>query len=74
MKQLRQRYCIVGVGNTPYGKNPGLSQLAHNVMAIHEAIADAGLTTDQIDEIGDILRQSIKEVMDDLVREGVWKG
>ena len=32
------------------------------------------LTTDQIDEIGDILRQSIKEVMDDLVREGVWKG
>ncbi len=32
------------------------------------------LTTDQIDQIGDILRQSIKEVMDDLVREGVWKG
>ncbi len=51
MKQLRQRYCIVGVGNTPYGKNPGLSQLAHNVMAIHAAIADAGLTTDQIDGV-----------------------
>ena len=32
------------------------------------------LTIEQIDQIGDILRQSIKEVMDDLVREGVWKG
>ncbi len=51
VKQLRQRYCIVGVGNTPYGKNPGVSALAHNVMAIHAAIADAGLTTDQIDGV-----------------------
>jgi acetyl-CoA acetyltransferase len=51
MKQLRQRYCIVGVGNTPYGKNPGVSQLAHNVLAIRGAIEDAGLTTDQIDGV-----------------------
>ena len=51
IKQLRNRYCIVGVGNTAYGKNPGVSALAHNVRAIHAAIADAGLTTDQIDGV-----------------------
>jgi acetyl-CoA acetyltransferase len=48
---LRNRYCIVGVGNTTYGKNPGVSALAHNVRAIHAAIEDAGLTTDQVDGV-----------------------
>ena len=51
MRQLSQRYCIVGVGDTPYGKNPGLSALAHNVMAIRAAIEDAGLSVDQIDGV-----------------------
>ncbi len=51
MRQLSQRYCIVGVGDTPYGKNPGLSALAHNVIAIRAAIEDAGLSIDQIDGV-----------------------
>ena len=51
MKSLRQRYCIVGVGNTAYGKNPGISQIAHNVLAIRAALDDAGLTTDDLDGV-----------------------
>jgi acetyl-CoA acetyltransferase len=51
VRQLSQRYCIVGVGDTPYGKNPGLSALAHNVIAIRAAIEDAGLSIDQIDGV-----------------------
>lgn len=51
MKHLRQRYCIVGVGHTTYGKNPGVSQVAHNVLAIRAALEDAGLTTDDLDGV-----------------------
>ena len=51
MKNLRHRYCIVGVGNTPYGQTPGYSQLALNVMAIRAALEDAGLTTQDLDGV-----------------------
>ena len=51
LKNLRQRYCIVGVGNTAYGKNPGVSQMAHNVLAIRAALEDAGLTTADLDGV-----------------------
>ena len=51
MKDLKQRYCIVGVGHTAYGKNPGVSQIAHNVLAIRAALDDAGLTTDDVDGV-----------------------
>ncbi|MFT6579761.1 MAG: acetyl-CoA acetyltransferase [Alphaproteobacteria bacterium] len=51
MKNLSQRYCIVGVGHTAYGKNPGVSQIAHNVFAIRAALDDAGLTTDDLDGV-----------------------
>jgi 3-oxoacyl-[acyl-carrier-protein] synthase III len=51
MKNLSQRYCIVGVGNTSYGKNPGVSQIAHNVLAIRTALDDAGLTTSDLDGV-----------------------
>jgi acetyl-CoA acetyltransferase len=51
MKDLRQRYCIVGVGNTAYGKTPGLSQVALNVFAIRAALEDAGLTTADLDGV-----------------------
>jgi len=51
MKDLRQRYCIVGVGHTAYGKNPGVSQIAHNVQAIRAALDDAGLTTADVDGV-----------------------
>jgi acetyl-CoA acetyltransferase len=51
MKNLGQRYCIVGVGNTTYGKNPGVSQIAHNVLAIRAALDDAGLTANDLDGV-----------------------
>lgn len=51
MKDLRQRYCIVGVGNTAYGKTPGQSQVALNVLAIRNALEDAGLTTGDLDGV-----------------------
>ena len=31
MEPFKNKYCIVGVGNTNYGTNPGLSQVGHNV-------------------------------------------
>ncbi len=51
LKDLRHRYCIVGVGNTAYGQTPGYSQLALNVMAIRAALEDAGLTTRDLDGV-----------------------
>ena len=51
IKDLRHRYCIVGVGNTAYGQTPGYSQLALNVMAIRAALDDAGLTTRDLDGV-----------------------
>ncbi|MCK9486766.1 MAG: thiolase family protein [Dehalococcoidia bacterium] len=51
MDGLKHRYCIVGVGNTPYGRNPGLSQMAHNVLAIRAALEDAGLSTSDVDGV-----------------------
>ena len=51
MKSLKQKYCIIGVGNTTYGKNPGISQIAHNVLAIRSALEDAGLTAQDLDGV-----------------------
>ncbi|MBM3138624.1 MAG: thiolase family protein [Chloroflexi bacterium] len=51
LKDLSQRYCIVGVGNTAYGMNPGVSQLAHNVLAIRGALEDAGLEASDLDGV-----------------------
>jgi acetyl-CoA acetyltransferase len=51
LRDLSQRYCIVGVGNTAYGVNPGVSQVAHNVLAIRAALADAGLEASDLDGV-----------------------
>ena len=51
IKDLRQRYCLVGVGHTQYGKTPGLSQVALNVLAIRAALEDAGLTSADLDGV-----------------------
>lgn len=51
MKGLKHRYCIVGVGHTNYGRNPDLSQMGHNVVAIRAALDDAGLTTKEVDGV-----------------------
>ena len=51
MEPFKNRYCIVGVGNTRYGRNAGLSQLGHNVKAIRAAAEDAGLDISEIDGV-----------------------
>jgi acetyl-CoA acetyltransferase len=46
---IRDRYCIVGVGETEYSKSSGRSTRALAVEAVRHAIADAGLAPDEVD-------------------------
>ena len=46
---LRDKYCIVGVGETEYSRASGRSTRAMAVEAIGKAIADAGLTSQDVD-------------------------
>ncbi len=46
---LRDKYCIVGVGETDYSRGSGRSTRALAVEAIRNAVADAGLTTADVD-------------------------
>ncbi len=50
-REIRGKYAIVGVGNTRYGKVPGVSALTHNVDAIANAIEDAGIEKSDIDAV-----------------------
>lgn len=50
-KSLRGKYAIVGVGNTRYGKMPGISALSHNVDAIAMAIEDSGISKSEVDAV-----------------------
>ena len=45
----RDKYCIVGVGETEYSKNSGRTTRAMAVEAIQHAMDDAGLDADQVD-------------------------
>ncbi|MFC1926296.1 thiolase family protein [Chloroflexota bacterium] len=49
MSSLKDKYAIVGVGDTKYGKHPGLSHYDLNVIAIKEALEDCGLTNKDVD-------------------------
>ena len=51
MRHLKNRYCIVGIGHTAFGKNPGVSQIAHNILAIRAALDDAGLKASDLDGV-----------------------
>ena len=51
MRNMQNRYCIVGIGHTAFGKNPGVSQIAHNVFAIRAALEDAGLETSDLNGV-----------------------
>ncbi len=58
MNSLRDRYCIVGVGETEYSRNSGRSTRALAVEAVRKAITDAGLRAADVDgmlsyQIGD---------------------
>jgi len=49
MAGLKDRYCIVGVGETEYSKRSNRSTRAMAVEAIKKAMADAGLKAADVD-------------------------
>jgi acetyl-CoA acetyltransferase len=49
MKSLRDKYCIVGVGETEYSRNSGRTTRAMAVEAIRKAMLDAGLQPADVD-------------------------
>src|SRR5215813_2782419 len=49
MGSLKDKYCIVGVGETEYSRHSGRSTRAMAVEAIGKAMADAGLGKDGVD-------------------------
>jgi len=49
MGNLRDRYCIVGIGETEYSRNSGRTTRAMAVEAIKKAMADAGLGARDVD-------------------------
>ncbi len=49
MPALKDKYCIVGVGETPYTRNSGRTTRAMGVEAMRNAMADAGLKNTDID-------------------------
>jgi len=48
---LRDRYAVVGVGQSPIGEVPGVDSLSLLALAMKRAIEDAGLTNKEIDGI-----------------------
>lgn len=46
---LKDKYAIVGIGYTPQGRVPGRTSLSFHLEACANAIADAGLTRQDID-------------------------
>jgi len=51
MGSLKDRYCIVGVGETEYSRNSARSTRAMAVDAVKKAMADAGRSFDKIDGV-----------------------
>jgi acetyl-CoA acetyltransferase len=49
MKSLKDKYCVVGVGETEYSRNSGRTTRAMAVEAIRKAMADAGLEPRDVD-------------------------
>ena len=49
MAGLKDKYCIVGVGETEYSKHSGRSTRAMAVEAVKSAMADAGLKAADVD-------------------------
>src|SRR5437899_6275379 len=53
MSNLRDKYCIVGVGETEYSRGSNRSTRAMAVEAVRKAILDAGLTAADVDGMMD---------------------
>lgn len=50
-RYLRDKYAIVGVGETPYLRGSGTSTRALATLAIRNAVADAGLRPSDVDGV-----------------------
>lgn len=50
-QDISGKYCIAGVAMTAQGKLPGLSPESLHVEAIREALADAGISKDEVDGV-----------------------
>jgi len=59
---LRDEAAIAGIGQTPYSKNSGVSELALACQAVRGAIADAGLEPREVDGLVTFLMDSSDEV------------
>jgi len=64
---LRDRYAIVGVGQSPIGEVPGMDSLALLAVAMKAAIQDAGLTNKDVDGL-------ITRGPDDVYTHHQWMG
>ena len=53
MKTLKDKYCIVGVGETEYSRGSGRTTRAMAVEAMRKAILDAGLRASDVDGVLD---------------------
>ena len=51
MGSLSEKYCIIGVGQTKFGKHPGRTTIDLNVEAIKNAIEDCGIEKSSIDAV-----------------------
>src|SRR5712692_5649638 len=51
MASLKDQYCIVGTGNTAYGRLPDRSAISLTVEAIRNAIVDCGIEKQEIDAV-----------------------
>ncbi len=49
MTGLKDKYCIVGVGETPYSRHSGRSTRSMGAEALRNAMADAALDPDEVD-------------------------
>ncbi len=48
-RSLRDKYAIIGVGETPYSRNSGRTTRHMGVEAVLNAMADCGIRADQVD-------------------------
>ena len=59
---LKDEAAIAGIGQTPYTKNSGVSELTLACQAVHNAIEDAGVDPKQVDGLFTYLMDSSDEV------------
>ncbi len=55
MPRVSDEALIIGMGETPVGKLPGMSSVQIQALAVHEALASCGLSITDVDGLrGDI--------------------